>query len=161
MKVVRFDFCTTKIGQKELKNTKCFENFFVIMYVYGMKAVILDNIRSVHNVGSIFRTADALGVEKIFLCGTTPTPIDRFGRDRKDLTKVALGAEKTIAWEYCEKTEDAIKKLKAVMGEEVKGIQPEILNLCDLIAEIPMQGVKESLNVSVAFGIAGYVIFTS
>ncbi len=152
-----------------------------------MKAVILDNIRSIHNVGSIFRTSDALGVEKIYLCGTTPTPIDRFGRDRKDLAKVALGAEKTISWEYFEKTENAIdalrnekfqiiaieqnersidyKKVKAeansaiVMGEEVHGITKEVLNLCDVIVEIPMKGKKESLNVSVAFGIAGFEIF--
>ncbi len=152
-----------------------------------MKAVILDNIRSIHNAGSIFRTSDALGINTIYLCGTTPTPVDRFGRDRKDLAKVALGAEKTIAWEYYEKTEDAIKKLKAdgfqivaieqaensvdyrkikaktnialIMGEEVKGIQPEILKLCDGVAEIPMKGKKESLNVSVAFGVAAYAIF--
>lgn len=60
--------------------------------------VILDNIRSVHNVGSIFRTCDAAGVEKLYLCGTTPTPIDRFGRERADVAKVALGAEKTVSW---------------------------------------------------------------
>ncbi len=152
-----------------------------------MKAVILDNIRSIHNVGSIFRTSDALGVEKIYLCGTTPTPIDRFGRDRKDLAKVALGAEKTIVWKYFEKTEDAIEILKSegfqiiaieqdersidykeveieansaiVMGEEVHGITKEVLKHCDIVAEIPMKGKKESLNVSVAFGIAGFEIF--
>ncbi len=151
------------------------------------KIVVLDNIRSVHNVGSIFRTADALGVDKIYLCGTTPTPIDRFGRDRKDLAKVALGAEKDIEWEYFAMTEDAIEILKSdgfqiiaieqdrnsidyrkikaegniaiVMGEEVNGISKETLKLCDIIAEIPMQGKKESLNVSVAFGVAGFEIF--
>ena len=74
--------------------------------------IILDNIRSVHNVGSIFRTSDALGVNKIFLCGCTPTPKDRFGRERKDLAKVALGAEKSIEWEYFKTTEEAVKKLK-------------------------------------------------
>ena len=76
------------------------------------KVVILDNIRSVFNVGSIFRTADALGVDVIYLCGVTPTPKDRFGRERKDLAKVALGAEKNIAWEYVENTIDVLKKLK-------------------------------------------------
>lgn len=151
------------------------------------RVVILDNIRSVYNVGSIFRTSDALGVDKIFLCGYTPTPTDRFGRARKDLAKVALGAEKDIAWEYFSKTAEIIKKLKKegftiiaveqdkksldfkkvkakyplaiVMGNEVAGIDKKTLTLCDVIAEIPMVGNKESLNVSVSFGIAGYGIF--
>jgi tRNA G18 (ribose-2'-O)-methylase SpoU len=151
------------------------------------KIVILDNIRSIHNVGSIFRTSDALGINKIYLCGCTPTPKDRFGRERKDLAKVALGAEKDIEWEYIEKTKDIVKKLKKekyqiiaieqskdsveyrniarkgkvalIMGNEVGGIEKEILDLSDIIAEIPMVGNKESLNVSVSFGIAGYGIF--
>ena len=150
------------------------------------KVVVLDNIRSVYNVGSIFRTSDALGVDKIYLCGCTPTPTDRFGRARKDLAKVALGAEKDIAWEYVKETKEIIKKLKKdgfqiiaveqdkksinfkkivakypvaiVMGNEVGGIDKKTLDLCDLIAEIPMVGNKESLNVSVSFGIAGYQI---
>jgi len=150
------------------------------------KIVILDNIRSVYNVGSIFRTSDALGVNKIYLCGCTPTPVDRFGRNRKDLAKVALGAEKDIAWEYVKDTAEILKKLEKekyqiiaveqadnsidykkvkpsdqtalVMGEEVNGIPKELLKLADVIAEIPMNGKKESLNVSVAFGIAGYQI---
>lgn len=67
-----------------------------------LKYLILDNVRSVHNVGSIFRTADAVGVDKIILVGQTPSPIDRFGRERQDLHKVALGAEKNIKWEYVE-----------------------------------------------------------
>lgn len=148
--------------------------------------VVLDNIRSVFNVGSIFRTSDALGVDKIFLCGCTPTPMDRFGRERKDLAKVALGAEKTIKWEYKENTINLLKDLKKqkvfivaveqdkksidykkvkikyplaiVMGEEVKGMSKDVLNECDVIAEIPMVGNKESLNVSVAFGVATYRI---
>jgi len=152
------------------------------------KNVILDNIRSVYNVGSIFRTSDALGVDKIYLCGCTPTPTDRFGRARKDLAKVALGAEKDIPWEYVKETKEIIKKLKKekfqiiaveqdkksinfkkvvakypvaiVMGNEVGGIDKKTLGLCDLIAEIPMVGNKESLNVSVSFGIAGYEIFS-
>ena len=150
------------------------------------KNVILDNIRSVYNVGSIFRTSDALGVDKIYLCGCTPTPTDRFGRARKDLAKVALGAEKDIPWEYVKETKEIIKKLKkekfqiiaveqdkksinfkkikpkypvaVVMGNEVGGIDKKTLSLCDLIAEISMVGNKESLNVSVSFGIAGYQI---
>lgn len=144
--------------------------------------VILDNIRSTHNVGSIFRTSDALGVDKIILCGTTPAPKDRFGRERSDIAKVALGAEKNVAWQFEQETLTAVKKLKKagyqiitveqaensvdykkvkvktkvafVMGEEVKGINPKILKLADVVAEIPMQGGKESLNVSVAFGVA-------
>ena len=150
------------------------------------KVVILDNIRSVYNVGSIFRTSDALGIDKIYLCGCTPTPIDRFGRSRQDLAKVALGAEKDITSEYCADTKEIIKKLKKegyqiiaieqdkksvdfkkvkvkypvaiVMGNEVGGIDKKNLALCDIIVEIPMVGKKESLNVSVSFGIAGYQI---
>jgi 23S rRNA (guanosine2251-2'-O)-methyltransferase len=72
----------------------------------------LHNIRSVYNVGAIFRTADAAGVSKIYLCGYTPAPIDRFGRARKDIAKAALGAEKTVAWESVEKIGDLISKLK-------------------------------------------------
>ena len=152
------------------------------------KVVVLDNIRSVYNVGSIFRTSDALGISKIFLCGCTPTPTDRFGRSRKDLAKVALGAEKDIIWEYYSDTKNVLKKLKkegfqiiaveqdkksvdlkkvkikfpiaVVMGNEVDGIDKKILALCDAIAEIPMLGNKESLNVSVSFGIAGYQLFS-
>lgn len=148
--------------------------------------VVLDNIRSVYNVGSIFRTSDALGVDKMYLCGYTPTPKDRFGRERKDLAKVALGAEKNIEWEYVKDTAELLRKLKKekyqivaveqaensvdykkvrtekmvalVMGEEVNGLKAEVLKLADVIAEIPMHGKKESLNVSVAFGIAGYEI---
>ena len=152
------------------------------------RIVVLDNIRSIHNVGSIFRTSDALGIDKIYLCGCTPTPIDRFGRARKDLAKVALGAEKDIVSEYCSDTKEIIKKLKKegfqiiaveqdkkstdfkkvkakypiviVMGNEVGGIDKKTLTLCDVIVEIPMAGNKESLNVSVAFGIVGYQLLS-
>jgi tRNA G18 (ribose-2'-O)-methylase SpoU len=148
---------------------------------------VLDNIRSVHNVGSIFRTSDALGVNKIFLCGCTPTPKDRFGRERKDLAKVALGAEKSIEWEYFETTEEVVKKLKKekfqiialeqsknsidykkvktknktaiILGEEVHGLNKKVLDLADVVMEIPMRGIKESLNVSVSFGVAAFRIF--
>ncbi len=145
-------------------------------------SVLLHNIRSNHNVGSIFRTADALGVTKIYLSGYTPTPMDKFGRNRKDIAKVALGAEKSLDWEYLEDPEKTIKNLKKsgvmvvgveqaknsidykkvkinypalfIMGNEVDGIEKKILKLCDIVAEIPMRGDKESLNVSVAFGVA-------
>jgi tRNA G18 (ribose-2'-O)-methylase SpoU len=153
-----------------------------------MKIVVLDNLRSVHNVGSIFRTANACGIEKIILCGTTPTPLDKWGDARKDFAKVALGAENTVTWEYCEDTRVALQKLKQegvyivaieqdeksvdyktvsvegkesvafVIGPEVEGMSRETLALCDVIAEIPMLGTKESLNVTIAFGIGVYRI---
>lgn len=74
--------------------------------------VILHNVRSLHNVGSIFRTADAAGVDKIYLCGITPEPVDRFGKVRPQLAKVSLGAEKTVVWEKCGSTSRLIDKLK-------------------------------------------------
>ena len=143
--------------------------------------VILDNIRSVYNVGSIFRTCDAAGVQKLYLCGTTPTPIDRFGRARKDLAKVALGAEQTVPWEYIAETTEAVRRVRGegarvvaveqaeraldyrkvdpigptafVFGNEVDGVSPEALAQCDAVVEIPMYGQKESLNVAVTVGI--------
>jgi tRNA G18 (ribose-2'-O)-methylase SpoU len=146
-----------------------------------MVTVILDNIRSVHNVGSIFRTCDAAGVEKLYLCGTTPTPVDRFGRTRADLAKVALGSEKIVAWEYAQDITSTITRLKEegigviaveqtddavdyrtltlsghaafVFGNEVDGVSHDALSLCDAAVAIPMHGTKESLNVSVAAGI--------
>ncbi len=147
--------------------------------------VILDNVRSVHNVGSVFRTCDAAGVSKIYLCGATPSPIDRFGRARKDLAKVALGAQNSVPWEHVPTTQEAIAMLKKegvhivaveqdaraknfktfsytaptafVFGEETQGLSKDILRVCDEVIEIPMRGRKESLNVSVA---AGIVLFS-
>lgn len=147
--------------------------------------VILHNIRSVENVGAMFRTADAAGVQKIYLCGITPAPLDRFGRKRKDLAKSALGAEEFVPWEQVkslpgllrrmrqdgyyiiavEQDKNSIdyrkltshklkaKKLAIIMGAEVEGVPQNILKKCDIIVEIPMRGKKESLNVSVAFGV--------
>ncbi len=153
-----------------------------------MKIAILDNVRSSHNVGSMFRTADALGVEKLFLVGYTPAPRDQFGRANKEIAKVALGAEIDVPWESVKTATSLIKKLKTekggayhvvaveqhakaidykkcalgtkaarvafVFGNEVDGVSEKTLALCDEIVQIPMQGKKESLNVSVAFGIA-------
>ncbi len=144
--------------------------------------VVLDSIRSVHNVGSIFRTSDALGITKIFLCGITPTPIDRFGRDREDLHKAALGAEKTVAWEHCPTALSVVTSLRSegytviaieqssssvdyksvtpsgktafVFGNEVEGVSHDVLEQSDVVAHVPMMGEKESLNVSVCFGVA-------
>lgn len=152
-----------------------------------MLSLVLYNIRSAHNVGSIFRTGDAVGVGHIHLTGYTPAPVDRFQNKRKDIAKVALGAEDTIPWTSHEDVISLIKDLKAkgvkiyaleqnekskdyrneaskllslkdaevavVLGEEVRGIGDDILELCDEVLEIPMRGSKESLNVSVATGI--------
>src|SRR3989338_6439288 len=144
--------------------------------------IILHDIRSAFNVGSIFRTADAAGVEKIYLSGFTPAPLDRFGRPRADFRKTSLGAEKTVPWEQVTDIAELFHALREkdfaiiaieqspeaedykrvriespvalVFGNEVGGIPVEILRACDRIAEIPMRGKKESLNVAVAAGIA-------
>ncbi len=143
--------------------------------------VLLHNIRSVHNVGSLFRTADAAGVEKVFLTGYTPAPVDRFGRARKDLAKVSLGAETAVEWEKEEDIIVVLEKIKKegfevvaveqspdaislkdyvptesvayIFGNEVDGLSDEVLQQADVVVEIPMHGIKESLNVSVAGGI--------
>ncbi len=146
------------------------------------KYIILHNIRSTHNVGSVFRTAETCGVSKIFLTGYTPTPLDSFGREIKAITKTALGAEKNVQWKYISQPNVLIKKLKQqgikvigveqsqnsidykkitvgnstafLFGNEVRGISKRLLNQCDIVAEIPMLGKKESLNISVAVGVA-------
>ena len=161
--------------------------------------LVLDNIRSCENVGSIFRTADGVGVSKIYLCGITPVPqksnefrIMNNGSDK--ISKTALGAEKWVPWEYHAQTYRCLLKLKnqnekikivgleqgkdsvnifskylnrklktmnplaLVVGNEVKGLSPQILKYCDKIIEIPMYGRKESLNVSVSAGIALYFL---
>lgn len=143
--------------------------------------LILHNIRSAYNVGSIFRTADAAGVSKIYCTGYTPTPADRFGRTERKIQKTALGAEKLVSWERVAETKTILQKLKKekffiigveqsprsvhfkslklkqktalVFGNEVRGLPHSILKQCDIVAEIPMRGKKESLNVSVAAGI--------
>ena len=146
--------------------------------------LILHNIRSVENVGAMFRTADAVGIDKIYLAGYTPTPLDRFGRKRRDMAKSALGAEEFVTWEQRKNLLSLISNLKksgfkiiaieqaensvdykqisvrgntaCIVGAEVAGIPKSILRKCDVIAEIPMKGKKESLNVSVAMGVALY-----
>ena len=150
--------------------------------------VILDSVRSLYNVGSIFRTADAAGISKLYLTGITPSPLDRFGAYRNELRKVSLGAEEWVSWEKRKSVASVIRKLKRdgahvyaveqskrsvpyqkifstnvktgkyclVFGSETKGLPPSILKQADRIIEIPMKGKKESLNVSVAFGIVVY-----
>lgn len=143
--------------------------------------LVLHNIRSAENVGSIFRTADALAISHIYLTGYTPTPLDRFGRPVSRISKTALGAEKNITWTKYENINYLFKKLKAektslvaveqdknsddykkykpksptafVFGNEVRGLSRGVLDNCDQILEIPMRGNKESLNVSVSVGV--------
>ena len=144
-------------------------------------AVLLHNVRSAHNVGSIFRTADAAGVSRVFLTGYTPTPTDRFGRAQPEIAKTALGAEMFIPWDYAKSPGTLLKKLQKggwrivaveqdarsidyrklrpkektvfIFGNEVLGMSKSLRNACDEIIEIPMRGKKESLNVSVTAGI--------
>ncbi len=151
-------------------------------------SLFLDNVRSVHNVGSIFRTADAAGVAKIYCAGVTPTPVDRFGRIRKDFAKTALGSERDLGWEQIADSESFLQGKKeegveivvleqtptsrpytqatlsrptiVVVGNEVDGVRQSIIELADSCIDIPMRGVKESLNVSVATGIVLYQLLT-
>jgi len=145
-------------------------------------AIIIHDVRSVQNVASIFRTAAAAGIGTIYLVGLTPTPVDRFGRQRKDFAKIALGSEHIVSWEHYKSIVSIFKKLKKekfyiigleqsknsidykkvkakkktaiVVGNEVKGLPKKVLDKCDVVAEIPMPGQKESLNVSIALAIA-------
>lgn len=140
--------------------------------------LVLDNVRSLNNVGSAFRTADAFRVEKIYLCGITGTPPHR------DIQKTALGATESVEWEYCLNTMEAMDKLKnsgyqlcaleqvnnskmlndffpekdqkyaLIFGNEVFGVEEEVLKVCDHVLEIPQLGTKHSLNISVSLGIA-------
>ncbi len=141
---------------------------------------LLDNIRSVWNVGSIFRTADAVGLGGLFLTGMTATP------PRKDIEKTALGATLTVPWDYWQDSTEAARRIKEkgialialeqtsrsvdwedfdfpfphcfVVGHEVNGVRSEILDLADHAVEIPMAGTKHSLNVAVSFGILAYQV---
>lgn len=139
---------------------------------------LLDNVRSAWNVGSMFRTADAAGLAGLYLCGITATP------PRPDLEKTALGAQRTVPWDYWPRTEDALIHLRRrgillvalecaddavtldraasrfplcfVVGNEVAGLDERVRALCDHTAMIPMHGAKESLNVAVSFGLMAY-----
>jgi len=145
--------------------------------------VILDNIRSLNNIGSVFRTSDAFLIEKIYLCGISATP------PNKDIHKTALGATESVNWEYAEDTLALVKKLKAekvkvlaieqaensiklntffpeknqkyaiVMGNEVKGVQQDVVNASDDCIEIPQLGTKHSLNISVTTGVVIWDLF--
>ena len=145
--------------------------------------VVLDNIRSLNNIGSVFRTADGLILEKIYLCGITATP------PNKDIHKTALGATESVDWEYKKQTIDAINELRklgyviisaeqtegsvllqdfkvdkeskyaVVFGHEVKGVSQEVVNSSDYIIEIPQYGTKHSFNISISAGIILWDIF--
>ena len=139
--------------------------------------VLVDNVRSLYNVGSIFRTSDGAMIEKLVLAGFTPHP------PRKEIEKTALGSTKSVPWEYTKHPAESIQRLKnlgykiccleltdnsinydditmddfplcLVIGNEITGVTKEIIELCDLAIEIPMYGIKQSLNVAVAYGIA-------
>jgi len=142
--------------------------------------IVLNNIRSLHNVGAIFRTADGVGAEKIWLCGITGYPPNSM------IAKTALGAEDSVPWDHAQDASSVLRELKAagyeivlleqmessidyaewkparpvalVIGNEIEGVSPELLSLCDAAVEIEMMGVKNSLNAAVAFGIIAYHI---
>lgn len=140
--------------------------------------VVLDNIRSLNNIGSIFRTSDAFRVERLLLCGITATP------PSPEIHKTALGAEDSVAWEYCADTLEAVRRLRMegytvcalelaqgsvplnefavergkryaiVVGHEVEGVQQSVVDACDCCLEIPQEGTKHSLNVAVSTALA-------
>ena len=145
--------------------------------------IILDNVRSMHNVGSVFRTADAFLVEEIILCGITPVPPHR------EINKTALGATETVKWQHCsdaiqklqelrgkgykviaaEQTAKSIKlheakfnpdeKYAVILGNEVDGVNQELIDQADYSLEIPQAGTKHSLNISVAAGVVSWELF--
>lgn len=145
--------------------------------------LVLDDIRSLHNIGSVFRTSDAFLIEKIYLCGITATP------PNKEIHKTALGATETVAWEYATDVVEVLEKLKAegvslqaveqvvhsvmlndfkiiperkyalVFGNEVKGVSQKAIDYCDGVIEIPQLGTKHSLNISVSAGIVVWDLF--
>lgn len=152
------------------------------------RILILHNIRSAENVGAMFRTADAIGMTEVIISGFTPTPLDRFGRAHNKVIKSSLGAEKSVSWRQVQDIEQEIKKLKdqnvyivsleqrkdsvdyktlevyqrdcaIIVGSETTGVEQALLELSDVIVEIPMQGTKESLNVATACGVVLFRFF--
>lgn len=147
-------------------------------------SVVLDDIRSLNNIGSVFRTADAFLIEKIYLCGITATP------PSPDIHKTALGAEESVEWEYCEDILSLVDKLKedgyevcsveqvkgsvnlldfkveenkkyaVILGNEVKGVKQQVVDKSDCCIEIPQYGTKHSLNVSITAGIVMWHFFS-
>lgn len=157
--------------------TNCSVNQYRQMEKFPV-AVLLDNVRSMYNVGSVFRTSDAFLISEVILCGITGRP------PHPEISKTALGAEESVNWRYCDNALEAVKEMKKegwlicvleqahgsiplqnfipssdlkyllVAGNEVEGVNQEIVDLADIILEIPQYGVKHSLNVSVSVGIA-------
>ncbi len=168
---------------KEVYHVACMENASVQNKKRSIW-VALDNVRSAYNVGAVFRTAEAIGVEKICLIGYTPRPIDRFGRPQPEIEKTALGAERLVPWGHYENATDFTllmrdegrtivsveqdarsvdyrapileEKIVLVFGNEVEGVSRELLDVSDKILAIPMYGKKESLNIAVSVGIVLY-----
>ncbi len=151
--------------------------------------LILNDVRSIQNVATCFRSADGIGVSKIWMCGYTPGPLDKYGIVIPKFSRIALGAENSISWESERICGELIEELKEdgkvivavetgslaedyaeidievdfedvvlVMGSETDGLSDDILEACDHVMEIPMHGEKESLNVAVAFSVAGFVV---
>ena len=146
--------------------------------------IVLDNIRSLNNIGSVFRTSDAFLIEKIYLCGITATP------PHKDIHKTALGSTESVDWEYVENTMDLVERLKAekikilsieqaekatplnkfipendntfaiIFGNEVKGVAQDVVSASDMVIEIPQFGTKHSLNISVSAGVVIWDLFS-
>lgn len=167
-----------KVTEMNRLTTEAFKNCEKLPLV-----VVLDHIRSLNNVGSVFRTSDAFRVEAIYLCGITATP------PNAEIHKTALGAEDSVDWEYFNDTHEAVEKLREngytvcaieqaegsimldklvldkgkkyaiVMGNEVKGVQQSVVDKCDMCIEIPQYGTKHSLNVSVTTGIVIWDLF--
>jgi tRNA G18 (ribose-2'-O)-methylase SpoU len=149
-----------------------------------VKYLIIENVRSAHNVGAMFRTAEGAGVSKIFLVGYTPTPIDRFGRTQPEIVKTSLGASEKIPWESVATVAEIIEQLREqlfqivaleqtersimlkefimpdrvayIVGNEVDGVSKVAIDEADTVVELPMLGEKESLNVATATGILLY-----
>ncbi len=168
---------------KKLSHDEISKNRSTIETLHAVKKlpvyVVLNSIRSSYNVGSIFRTSDGAMIEKLFLCGYTPHP------PKKEVLKTALGSQNSVSWEYAKNPKDVITELKKsgikicaleltessvphynltkeifpmalLIGNEITGVSQELLDMCDLSIEIPQFGIKQSLNVAVAYGIAAF-----
>lgn len=187
---LRFDFCP-KCGSHTRLYTFKHQNKKSGLFTHKIVTqreivVVLDNIRSMYNTGSIFRTADGFGIKKLFLCGITPTP------NQKKLHKTSLGSESNLLWEYqnncvilcqrllkegyqllCLENSDSAsvildfsissndRKIAVIVGNEKSGVDPGVLKICNQVISIPMAGIKESFNVTVALGIMLYHLISS
>ena len=172
MSITKLNHKTLKAARPTLEELKTQKPFPIV--------VIAENIRSLYNVGSIFRTSDGAYIEKLYLCGYTGYP------PRKEIDKTALGSVESVNWEYCQNPQDVVAKLKEknytvialehtdaskayteitydfpvciIIGNEVEGVSKELLQTVDQAIEIPMYGLKQSLNVAVAYGVVVYHI---